>query len=131
MIPKVAGLMILIRATVLLFFLHKGPLLVKLDRSGPQVLDLLMVETLSMTTTGFEQPSHGFLRNFSQSRGGSDTTSFVEMVNDFLGLGFTNLGIEQGRVASFRELFTTLATAQQTNAILAIDLPNGEIVLMG
>jgi hypothetical protein len=53
------------------------------------------------------------------------------MVNDFLGFGFTDLGIEQGRVASFRELFTTRATTQQTKAIFAIDLTNGEIPLMG
>jgi hypothetical protein len=51
------------------------------------------------------------------------------MVKDVLGFGFTDLGIEQGRVSSFRELFTTLATAQQTKAIFAIDLTNREIAL--
>jgi hypothetical protein len=88
------------------------------------------MEALSMATTGFEQPSDGFLRDFRESRGGADTTSFVEMINDFLSFGFTDLGIEPGGVTSFRELFTTLATAQQMQAILAIDLSNGEIALM-
>jgi hypothetical protein len=53
------------------------------------------------------------------------------MVNDFLGFRFTDLGIEQGGVASFRELFTTTATAQQTQAIFAINLTNDEIALAG
>jgi hypothetical protein len=51
------------------------------------------------------------------------------MVNDFLGLGFTDLGIEQGRVPSFREFFMTAAAAQQTKAIFSINLANGEIGL--
>ena len=53
------------------------------------------------------------------------------MVNDFFGFSFTDFGIEQIGVSSFRELFTTLATAQQTNVIFAIDLSNGGISLMG
>jgi hypothetical protein len=51
------------------FFLHKGPLLVTLYRSWRQVMNLLIMEALSMTATGFEQPGHGFLRHFRQSRG--------------------------------------------------------------
>ena len=61
MIPKVARLMDLLRITILLFFLDKRPLLVKLDGSWVQVLDLLMVETLSMTTTRFQQSGNGDL----------------------------------------------------------------------
>ena len=53
------------------------------------------------------------------------------MVNHLLGFGFPHLGIKQGRVSAFRELFTTLATAQQTKVIFAINLSNGEIALMG
>jgi hypothetical protein len=51
------------------------------------------------------------------------------MVNDFLGFGFTDLGIEQGGVSSFRAFFTTTAAAQQPIAILSIDLPNDKIAL--
>jgi hypothetical protein len=127
MIPKVTRLTGLVRVTVLLFFLHKGPLRIKLDRSWPEVLNLLSVEALCMAATGFEQPRHGFLRHFRQSRGGPDIVPFVEMVNDFLGFGFPDFGMEQGGVASFRELFPTTAAAQQTKAIFAIDLPNGEV----
>src|SRR5688572_31995627 len=78
MIPKVTRLTACVSATMLLFLLHKRPLLVELDRSWPQVLDLLIVEALRMATTGFEQPSHRFLRHFSQSRSGADTAPFVK-----------------------------------------------------
>jgi hypothetical protein len=38
---------------------------------------------------------------FGQSRSGTDTAPFVEMVNDGIGLGFAHFGVEQGGVASF------------------------------
>ena len=129
MIPKVTRLMAFLRATVLLFFLHKRPLLVELDSSWSQVLNLLIVEALRMTATGFKQPSDRCLGRFGQSRRGADTASFVEMVNDGLGFGFTHFGVEQGGIASFREFFMATAAAQQTNAILTIDFTNGEITL--
>jgi hypothetical protein len=51
------------------------------------------------------------------------------MLNNVLGLSFTDFGIEQGGMASLREFFLALATAQQTNIIFAIDLADGEIAL--
>lgn len=118
-------------ATGLRLFLDKRPLLVALDGLGSQVLDLLMVEAWSMATTGFEQASNGGLGPLGQPRGGADAAPFGEMVDDFFGFGFTDLGMEQGRVSSFRERFTTRATAQQTKGVFAIDLPNRKIALSG
>jgi hypothetical protein len=54
---------------------------------------------------------NGGLSGFRQPRSGPETASFIEMVNHVFSLGFTHLGIKQGSMASFRELFTTLATA--------------------
>jgi hypothetical protein len=129
MIPKVSRLMGFLRATVLLFFLHKRPLFVKLDGSWLHVLDLLIMEALSMTATGFKQPGNGDFCRFSQSRSSTDTAPFVEMVNNRLSFGFAHFGVEQGGVASFREFFMATSAAQQTKIILAIDLANGEIAL--
>src|ERR671916_3508321 len=129
MIPKVTCLRSFLRATVLLFFLHKRPLLIELYGSWSQVLNLLIMEPLSMTATGFKQPGNGDLCRFRQSRSGTDTASFVKMVHNGLGFGFTHFGVEQGRVASFREFFMATSAASQTNAILTIDLTNGEIAL--
>jgi hypothetical protein len=67
-------------------------------RSWSQVLDLLMMEVLRMTTTHFEQPGDGGLGGFRQSRSGAETASFVEMVNCVFSLGFTHFGIKQGDV---------------------------------
>jgi hypothetical protein len=53
------------------------------------------------------------------------------MVNNGLGFGFAHVGVEQGGVASFREFFLATLAAQQTNALFAIDLANGEIALAG
>jgi hypothetical protein len=131
MIPKVTRLMALLRATVPLFFLHKRPLLIELYGSWSQVLNLLIVEALRMTATGFKQPGDGDLGRFSQSRSRTDTAPFVKMVNNELGFGFTHFGVEQGGVSSFREFFIATSAAQQTNTILTIDLTNGEVALAG
>ena len=89
----------------------------------------MIVEALRMTTTDFEQPGNGNLRGFRQSRGRSHTAPFVEMINDLLSFGFPDFGVKQGGIASFREHFATLTTAQQTNPIFAIDLASREIAL--
>jgi hypothetical protein len=94
-------------------------------------MDFLIMETLSMTATGFKQPGNGDLCRFRQSRSGTDTAPFVKMVNNGLGFGFAHFGVEQGGVASFREFFMATSAAQQTNAILTIDLTNGEVALAG
>jgi hypothetical protein len=57
-------------------------------------MDLLMVKALSMTTTGFKPPGDRDLGCFRQSRRGTDTVSFVEMVNDRLSFGFAHFGVE-------------------------------------
>jgi hypothetical protein len=129
MIPNVTGLRGFLRATVRLFLLHQGPWLVELNGSWPQIMNLLMVEALSMSTTGLESSGDRGLGRCRQSRSGADPAPFVEMVNNRLSLGFTYLGVEQGRMASLREFFLATAAAQQTNAILTIDLANHEIAL--
>ena len=64
-----------------------------------------------MTTTDFEQPGNRGLGCFGQSGRGTDTAPFVKMVNDRLGLSLAYFRVEQGGMASFRELFMTPATA--------------------
>ena len=129
MIPKVTCLRSFLRATVLLFFLHKRPLLIELYGSWPQVLNLLIMEALGMSTTGFKQSGNGDLCRFRPSRSRTNTTPFVKMVNNGFGFGFTHFGIEQGRIASLREFCLAAPAAQQTNTILTLDLANGEIAL--
>ena len=92
-------------------------------------MNFLMVKALSMTATGFDQSGNRGLGGFCQSRSCTDTASFVEMMNDRLGFSFTHFGIKQGGVSSLREFFLATAAAQQTNAILTIDLANGESAL--
>jgi hypothetical protein len=75
-------------------------------------MNLLIVEALSMATTGFEQAGNRDLSHFGQPRSGTHTTPFVEMVNDFLGFGFSHFGVEQGGVSSFREFFMATTAAQ-------------------
>jgi hypothetical protein len=86
-------------------------LLVKLDGSGFQVINLLLVEAMRMATTGFEQSGNRDFGHFGQSRSGTHTTPFVEMVNDCLGFGFSHFGVEQGGVSSFREFFMATTAA--------------------
>src|SRR5918997_2736223 len=129
MIPKVTRLMALLRTTVLLFFLHKRPLLIECYGAWPQVFHLLIMEALRMSTPGFKQSSDSDLCRFRQSRSRTNTTPFVKMVNQGFGFGFTHLGIEQGRIASLREFFLAAPAAQQTNTIWTIELANGEIAL--
>ena len=75
-------------------------------------MDLLIMETLSMTTTGFEQSSHGFFRDFSEPGGGPDTTSFIKMVNDIDRFGLAQFGVEQGGAASFGKFVFAAGAAQ-------------------
>jgi hypothetical protein len=70
------------------------------------------MEALSMTTPDFEQPSHSCFRDFREPGGGSDTTSFIEMVNDIDRFGLAQFGIEQGRAASFGKVVLAAITAQ-------------------
>lgn len=74
-------------------------------------MNLLIVKALSMTTTGFEQSGNRGLGGFSQSRSRADTASFVEMVNDRLGLRFTYFGVKQSCVSPLREFVLTTAAA--------------------
>jgi hypothetical protein len=51
------------------------------------------------------------------------------MVNDRLSFSFTHFGVEQRRIASFREFVTAATATQQTNAIFTVDLTNTKIAL--
>jgi hypothetical protein len=92
-------------------------------------MDLLIMEALSVTATGFEQPSHGFFSNFGEPGGGSDTTPFIEMVNHIDRFGLAQFRVEQGGAASLGKFVLAAATAQQTEAVTAIHLTDDKIVL--
>lgn len=66
-----------------------------------------------------------------QAGGGPHATAFVEMIDDLLGFGLRELGMEQGGTAALGELFTAGTAASQPDAVTAIDLAHCEIVLAG
>jgi len=65
-----------------------------------------------MTTNDFEQPSHGFFRDFREPGSEPDTAPFIEMVNDIDRFGLIQFGVEQGGAASFGKVILAAATAQ-------------------
>jgi hypothetical protein len=51
------------------------------------------------------------------------------MIDDLNRLVLWHLGVEQGRAATLREFFTTGATAEESDGIMAIDFADHEIAL--
>jgi hypothetical protein len=92
-------------------------------------MNFLMVKALGMTAAGFQQTGDSGFCHFCQSRSGSDTASFVEVVKDRLGFRFAHFGVEQSRMASFRKFVMATTATQQTNAIFTVDLTNAQIAL--
>jgi hypothetical protein len=89
---------------------------------------VLIVEPLGMPTSHPHQAGNGLFSDLHEPGCGPDTTAFTEMVDDILRSGLWELGIEQGGATSFGERLPTGATAQQADTIMAIQLPNNEVV---
>lgn len=91
-------------------------------------MDLLIVESLGMPTCHPQQASDGLFGDLHEPGRGPDTTAFPEMVDNILRSGFGKLGVEQGSAPSLGKLLPTAATAQQAETVMAIHLPDHEVV---
>ena len=89
---------------------------------------MLIVEPLGMPTWRPQQTGDGLFGDLHEPGRGPDTTAFPQMVDDILRSGFGELGIEQGGATSLGKLLPTATTAQQAETVMAIHLPDHEVV---
>ena len=59
---------------------------------------------------------------------GPDATAFIQMTDDVCSFGLWKLGVEQGAAPSLGELLPTDATAEQTETVVPIHLPDDEVI---
>jgi hypothetical protein len=87
------------------------------------------MEPLGMSAGHPQQTRDGFFRDLHEAGCGPDTTTFIQMADDLFRCGLRELGVEQGTAASLGEFLSTSTTAQQADAVVAINLAHGEISL--
>ena len=73
---------------------------------------MLIVEPLGMPTSHPQQTGDSFFRHLHETGRGSDTTAFIQMVDDILRFGLWELGVEQRGATSLGKFLATGATAQ-------------------
>jgi hypothetical protein len=59
---------------------------------------------------------------------GPDATAFMQMTDDVCSFGLWKLGVEQGAAPLLGELLPTGATAEQTETVVPIHLPDDEVI---
>jgi hypothetical protein len=87
------------------------------------------MQPLSMAARHSEEACHRIFGDFAQAGGGPYPASFAQMINNGFSLGLRDLGIEQCRTTSLRELFATEAATEKSDAVLAVDFADNEIAL--
>jgi hypothetical protein len=78
-----------------------------------------------------EEAGHRLFGDFAQASRGTDPAPFAQMIHNVCSLGLRNLGVKQRGATSLRELLTTGAATEESDAVLAIDFAHGEIALTG
>jgi hypothetical protein len=106
-------------------------LFVELQGLWRQAVHVLLMKPLGMPTGHPQQTGDSFFRDLHEPCRGPDATAFIQMVDDVLSGGFWKLGIEQGSATALGELFPAGATAQQADTVMAIHLPDDEVVGSG
>jgi hypothetical protein len=103
-------------------------LLVEFQRLGREVVHLLGMDPLGVPSSHPEQARHRIFGDVDEAGGGTHPAAFTEMVDDGRRLFLWELGIEQGGATPLGELLAARATAQQANTVMAIHLPDHEVV---
>lgn len=86
------------------------------------------MDPLSVPAGHPEQTRHRIFGDVDEASGGTHSTAFPEMVDDRRRLFLWKLRIEQGGASPLGELLSARATAQQANTVMAVHLPDNEVV---
>ena len=90
-----------------------------------------LMDSLGMPTSPPQPAGERFFADWHEPGRGPDATAFRQMMDDVLCGGLRALRGAQGRPASLRAFFPAGTTAQQAETIMAIHLPDDEVVGSG
>jgi hypothetical protein len=87
------------------------------------------MESLGVAARHPEQARDRIFGDVDQAGGGPHPAPFAQMIDDGCRMRLRDFRVEQGGATSFGELLATRPTAQEPDAVLAVDFAYREIVL--